>query len=414
MLLNPANPQKIIFPDKTLDSAVKKTIVLPYLMPFPVKRTIAFFVLASLMMSGPLASAATSTGATINLPATVSPNVTRVVESAIGSGTGDTTLAQDEVTTALEKLVKIYESRVTRLQDEVNRLRIENDSLKAKSGTATVGTGTTSTAPSVAPTAPTTPAAPKTEAEKKFDIIVSNIVTSFPDILKKNSITATGSIGLFEFVEPKYFFVSMDDGKNPAGVTAFKTKILFEYDANLNLKLVGLFDLDYASSKYVTVKGSNPLAGVARIRVKNPSYSGKLLEEIVAPVAPTTPSTGNSGSTATTPTTTTGAGSTVTTAVTLDNIRKAYDKNKLGDVVQLGTVYLQSNPNNIEVLTMRARSQYIFSKFDEALNDIEAIYKIQGQNIDCGIVNDGARAEKALKGARGSVFGGLQTTKCKK
>lgn len=413
MLLSPGNPQKIIFPDKTLDSAVKKTIVLPYLMPFPVKRTIAFFVLASLMMSGPLASAATSTGATINLPATVSPNVTRVVESAIGTGTGDTTLAQDEVTTALEKLIKIYESRVTRLQDEVNRLRLENNSLKAKNGTTTSGTGTSSTTASVAPTGPATPAAPKTEAEKKFDIIVSNIVSSFPDILKKNGITATGSIGLFEFVEPKYFFVSMDDGKNPAGVTAFKTKILFEYDANLNLKLVGLFDLDYASSKYVTVKGSNPLAGVTRIRVKNPSYNGKLLEEIVAPVAPTTPSAGNSGSTSTTPAPTTGAG-TVTTAVTLSNIRKAYDKNKLGDVVQLGTAYLQSNPNNIEVLTMRARSQYIFSKFDEALNDIEAIYKIQGQGIDCGIVNDGARAEKALKGARGSVFGGLQTTKCKK
>lgn len=382
-------------------------------MPSPVKRTLAFFVLTSLTMSAPLASAAVSTGATINLPATVSPTVTRVVESAITTGAGETTLAQTEVTTALEKLVKIYEGRVTRLQDEVNRLRIENDSLKAKAGLSTTSTGAATVAP-IAPVTPATPAVPKTEAEKKFDIIVSNIVSAFPEILKKNNISATGSIGLFEFIEPKSFFISLDDGKNPAGVTAFKTKILFEYDSNLNLKLIGLFELDYASSKYVTTRGSNPFAGVTRIRVKNPSYNGKLLEEIVAPVAPTVPSTGAGAVTPPVTSPTTGAGTTTGTAATLDNIRKAYEKNKLGDVVQMGTTYLQANPNNIEVLTMRARSQYIFSKFDEALNDIESIYKIQGQNIDCGIVNDGARAEKALKGARGAVFGGLQTTKCKK
>ena len=124
------------------------------------------------------------------------------------------------------------------------------------------------------------------------------------------------------------------------------------------------------------------------------------MEEVVIP-------TTNASIISSTPLTSTGALSTTNTAspgvapargvVTLDSIRKAYEKNKLGDVVQLSTTYLQTNPNNVEVLTMRARSQYIFSKFDEALNDIDGIYKIQGQVIDCGIVNDGARAEKALK-----------------
>lgn len=63
---------------------------------------------------------------------------------------------------------------------------------------------------------------------------------------------------------------------------------------------------------------------------------------------------------------------------------------------------------------MRARSYYIFSKYTEMLDDIGTIYKIQGESINCGIVNDGARAEKALKGAKGTTFTTLQTSKCKK
>lgn len=78
-------------------------------------------------------------------------------------------------------------------------------------------------------------------------------------------------------------------------------------------------------------------------------------------------------------------------------MRKAYDKNKLADAVTLSTLYLAKTPADTEVLTIRARSQYIFGRYDEALTDIASIYKIQGTTVDCGIVKDGARAEKALK-----------------
>ena len=185
------------------------------------------------------------------LPTNISQNVTRVVESTLSTNTGETAIAQDEVSLALGKLIQIYEKRVTRLQDEVNRLRIENDALKSK---IALQNGTTPAVETVAskPTLPVV-SSQKTEVEKKYDIIVSNIVNSLPAILKKYNISATGSIGLFEFIEPKNFFISIDDGKNPTGITEFKTKILFEYDANLNLKVVGTFDLDYATSRYVTL-----------------------------------------------------------------------------------------------------------------------------------------------------------------
>jgi len=294
-------------------------------------------------------------------------------------------LAQGEVSAALSKMIQIYERRLTILQDDINRLRVENEALKARIGSVSVsntGMTTVSTVTPVVPTPTPTPPVvptPKNETEKKYDIIVSNIVTSLPEILKKNNITASGSIGLFEFIEPKNFFISIDDGKNPAGVTAFKTKVLFEYDVNLNLKVIGNFNLDYGTSRYVTISGSNPFGGVTRVRVKNPRYVGKLLEEVVPPVAVSSASSTVSSGTGSS---TTGAGSTVVTPsvpsnTTLDSIRKAYEKNKLGDVVQMSTTYLKTSPNDIEVLTMRARSQYIFSKFNEALTDIETIYQVQ-------------------------------------
>ena len=100
--------------------------------------------------------------------------------------------------------------------------------------------------------------------------------------------------------------------------------------------------------------------------------------------------------------------------VSFSDIQKAYDKNKLADAVSLSTIFLVKNPTNVDVLTIRARSQYIVAKYSEALDDITTIYKIQGSTVDCGIVKDGARAEKALSGARGKIFTDLQVSQCKK
>ncbi len=335
------------------------------------KKFFAIFLLISLIISTPLAGAETPT-----IPA----------QSTVINVAGDATIAQSEISIALGKLIQIYEKRISGMQEENNRLRSENDALRAQLGKVNSG------AVAAIPTTPSTPAGTgsitvvptppvaKTDTDKKHDLVVAYVTTNLADLLKKNNITASGSIGLFEFIEPKNFFISIDDGKNPIGVTAFKTKVLFEYDSNLNLKVLGVFNLDYDSGKYITIFGTNPFARVVRIRVKNPNYIGKLLEEAV--VVPSTGTVLSSGPTITGSTiipapSVTGGGSTVSTSITLETIRKAYEKNKLGDVVQMSTTYLQTTPNDVEVLTMRARSQYIFSKFNEALNDIESIYKIQ-------------------------------------
>jgi hypothetical protein len=402
-----------VLQSKKLDSRPEKTIVFRELMPFSVKSTLAFSLVLILIFSSGInfVTAAPSAPTSPSLPPTVSSSVTKVVAETLSTNTGETVIAQDEVSSALSKLIQIYEKRVTRLQDEVNRLRIENEDLRTQITNAGLK-ATSIPTPALVPSQSSGSTAPKTPQEKRYDAIVSNVVVSLPEILKKNSVSASGSIGLFEFIEPKNFFISIDNGLNPAGVTAFKTKILFEYDANLNLKIIGVFELDYPTQRYVTVRGNNPFSGVTRIRVKNPNYAGRLLDEPVIPnsTGGTISATASSSSTKPTATST----ETPSANATVEDVRKAYDKNKLGDAIELANSVLAKNPNNIEVLTMRARSQYIFSKFDSALGDIATIYKIQGDAIDCGIVNDGARAEKALKGAKGSTFSNLQTTKCKK
>lgn len=328
--------------------------------------------------------------------------------SSAFAATGSLTDSQGAVLQSLTALVSSYESRITALEDEMNRLRIENETLRAR-----LGSGVVVTKP-----APLTPAVetPKTPQEIKYNAIMSNMSVDIAKILSTNNITATGSIGLFEFIEPNAFFISLDDGLNPAGVTAFKTKVLFKYDANFNLSVVGVFNLDYTTQRYITARGNNPYVSATRIRVKNLAYKGKLLEEAtpatntnimaVAPVKLTT--------TTTPPVVASPAGTGGNTTVTLAEVRTAYEKNKIAGLVQLATSYLEKDPKNIEVLTIRARAYYFYSKFDEAITDIAQIYAIQKDKTDCGIINDGARIEKALKGARGTVFTDLKATMCKK
>gem|GEM_PF-5232999 len=221
---------------------------------------------------------------------------------------------------------------------------------------------TTTVAPVVTtPMAVTLPTGPKSDTYTK---IVNKINASLPTILADNNLSASGAVGLFEFIEPNGFFISIDDGKNPAGVTAFKTKIAFTYDANLNFTKVGVFDLDYTVERYKTVFGTNPYTKSTRIRIQNPLYKGKLFE--VVPVSAPVSST---------PTTTTSTP--VTGDVTFAQIKAAYDKNKLLDVIKLSEEYMTKNPNDAEMLKLRYRSYYIVGKYDESLVEVKKIETLQ-------------------------------------
>ncbi len=303
------------------------------------------------------------------------------------------------LTDVLGKLIQKYETRIKTLEAENAILKQEIITLKGTR--VVVMTGTTVTTPVVS--TGTTGAVSIAWMTSKTDIynaVIKKVNTNLSTILSENNLPGYSVFGLFEFIEPNAFFLSLDDGNNPAWVTAFKTKILFTYDNNLNLTKIGLFDLDYSSQKYRTVYGSNPYTKAVRVKVLNPNYKGKLLDNT------TTTSTGS-----TTSTTTKTATTTTTTEVTLAQIKAAYDKTKLLDAIKLSDTYILKDPNNLDVLRIRYRSYYIIGKYENSLAEIKKIETIQGSAFEKTIACDAAVIGKIAKKTDVSTY---YSTICKK
>lgn len=217
----------------------------------------------------------------------------------------------------------------------------------------------------------------KASENEKYNKLIEKINSSSWQIFQDNSLSPNSSIWLFEFIEPSNFFISIDDGNNPEWVTAFKKKILYSYDNDLNLKIEWIFELDYNSQYYITKFWKNPFAKTVRIRVKNPTYKWKLLDEDVS----NTTSTSSKTTTNSTSTSSTSQGiqtswATTSSSVTLDSIKTAYKNNKILDALKLSNEYIINNPDNIDVLKIRYRSYYMLWKYNEALVEIQKIEKL--------------------------------------
>lgn len=299
------------------------------------------------------------------------------------------------ITEAITALVQKYEARIQMLEAEKEALKKELATLKSASPavTAPVNTPTVTSAPTPTP-AVSISAGAKSEVYTK---VVNKINETLATILADNNLSASGTVGLFEFIEPNAFFISIDDGKNPAGVTAFKTKIAFIYDNNMNFTKVGVFDLDYTVQRYKTIYGTNPYTKSIRTRITNPLYKGKLLEE-----SPSTPPATTTNTTTTTP---------INTDATFAQIKALYDKNKLLDVIKLSEGYMVKNPNDAEMLKLRYRSYYIIGKYEESLGEVKKIEAIQWASFEKTIACDAAVIAKISKKTDvGTYYSGI----CKK
>jgi len=232
----------------------------------------------------------------------------------------------------------------------------------------------------------------KASSVEKYNQIVDKINNDSGNIFSKNNLSAESTIWLFEFIEPDAFFISIDDGLNPSGVTAFKTKILYKYDKNLNLTVAWIFSLDYKSWYYITKFGKNPYAKSIRIRVKNPNYKWKLLQDSQVT---------NSSSTTTTtqvqPAQPTVTATTTTQTVTFEMVKNAYVNNKILDMLKLSEVYIKTDSNNIDVLRMRYRGFHMLGKYSDALSEIQKIQEIQWPNMNKVVACDGSIIAKLAK-----------------
>lgn len=308
------------------------------------------------------------------------------------------------VTDMIAKLMQKYEARIQELETENSKLKQEIVSLKSIVPVVSVPAKDIPvvTAPASTPTAPTiTSTTPKSDI---YNAVIKQTNASLSTILSENNLPGYTAIGLFEFMEPNAFFISLDDGNNPTGVTAFKTKILYTFNNNLTFTKIGMFDLDYTSQRYRTLFGSNPYVTAARTRIQNPNYKGKLFE---TPAPTNNPvSTPAKTTTSTTESTTVGGSD-----VTLAQIKTAYDKTKLLDALKLSDIYIIKNPNDLEVLRIRYRSYYIIGKYENSLAEIKKIEALQGTAFERTIACDAAVIGKIAKKTDVSTY---YSTICKK
>ncbi|EKD65941.1 MAG: hypothetical protein ACD_49C00074G0018 [uncultured bacterium (gcode 4)] len=232
----------------------------------------------------------------------------------------------------------------------------------------------------------------KASSVEKYNQIIDKINNDSGNIFSNNNLSTNSTIWLFEFIEPDAFFISIDDGLNPTGVTAFKTKILYNYDKNLVLKVSWIFSLDYKSWYYITKFGKNPYAKSIRIRVKNPNYKWKLLQDSQVT---------NSSSTTTTtqvqPAQPTVTATTTTQTVTFEMVKNAYVNNKILDMLKLSNEYIKTDSNNIDVLRMRYRGFHMLGKYGDALIEIQKIQEIQWPNMNKVVACDGSIIAKLAK-----------------
>lgn len=281
----------------------------------------------------------------------------------------------------LNSLISKYEAQITVLQTENKRLSDELAKLKGIPVTTTAtGTTTITASGTIIPNTTTTPNTTVNNTPvaintgtAKYDKLVQMTNEILADTLATNGIDSKAVIGLYEFIEPNAFFISIDDGKNEAGITAFPYKFLYSYDKNYTLTRVGFFKLDQRTELYVTISGSNPYAKATRVRVKNPLYKGKLLDEVVT----TAPSTSTGTTTTVSKPATTTTTTTTPTNVTFADIKKAYDKNDVINAVKLSDAYLAKNEGNADIYRIRYRSYYIIGKYTDAL---EAVKKLEALN----------------------------------
>ena len=306
--------------------------------------------------------------------------------------------AQSALNQSIATLIAKYEARIKSLEQDNASLRAQL-ALKSTSTTATIAPVTpTVTAPAIIASSGAVDLSKLSTSAIRTQVM-NRINTLLPSILSENNLDASGAIGLFEFMDPNAVFVSIDDGKNPGTVTAFKTKILYTYDNALNLTKIGFFDLDYASERYVTKYGSNPYVKATRTRIQNPLYKGRLFDTVVTASG----STNASGTTSTS--------STTTSDVTFAQIKAAYDKNKLLDALKLSDSYITKNPNDLNTLKIRYRSYYIIGKYDDSLAEVKKIEAVSGAAFDRTIACDAAVIAKIAKKTDVSTYYG---TICKK
>jgi hypothetical protein len=204
---------------------------------------------------------------------------------------------------------------------------------------------------------------------------VSRIQKDWESIRAHYKFPENAKIAGYEFVqsEPRdHVFVDIVIGTGTTGV--YDIKILYQFEkTEFKRKLIGIFEYNPATERYITRTGNNPFSGVTRTFVKDPTFIGMVVPPATAStstssgemVASTTGSTNSSG-------TSSGAGS----STSVSEITKAYNEKRYLSTISLSNTYLQTNPPTQEILNIRYRTYFIIGKYAESLAELGKIEQL--------------------------------------
>ena len=195
---------------------------------------------------------------------------------------------------------------------------------------------------------------------------ISKIHTEWPAIRDAYNLPNTAKIGGYEFVpsgNADHVFVGIMYASSSGAI--YDAKILYQYDKQtFKRKLIGFFEYNRISQKYLTKTGSNPFTGVARTVILDPYFSSATT---VSTVSSTTVALAYTGATTVSP---------ISSTVTLSEIEKAYQEKRYLSVISLSNSYLTVNTPTVDILRIRYRTYFIIGKYSESLTEIGKIQSL--------------------------------------
>lgn len=228
-----------------------------------------------------------------------------------------------------------------------------------------------------------------TELQKGF---INQIRLDWPAIREAYGMPANARIGMYEFVKNEaennaFADIIYGDG-TPEG--AYNAKLLYEFDkTTFKRKLIGFFEYDTNTKRYVTRRGNNPFPTAERIRVYESAVTN------TSPLAQTqTPETPQNNTSA--PINNANANNSAAVEVE-KRMRDAYLAKNFAQVFSISDEYLKNNPATYMIYFHRYRSYFAQGKYQQTM---DVIKKMEAEKLaDARIYCDAYAVAQIVKDA---------------
>lgn len=305
------------------------------------------------------------------------------------SAIAQVTSSPTELVKKMQELLNQYSERIQALEGENKMLREAMaqhniqiplaDFQKNVAATGSTNVPSTNTANATNPGS--------TELQKGF---INQIRLDWPAIREAYGMPANARIGMYEFVKNEaennaFADIIYGDG-TPEG--AYNAKLLYEFDKiTFKRKLIGFFEYDTNTKRYVTRRGNNPFPTAERIRVYESAVTN------ASPLAQTqTPENPQNNTSA--PINNTNANNSAAVEVE-KKMRDAYLAKNFAQVFSISDEYLKNNPATYMIYFHRYRSYFAQGKYQQTM---DVIKKMEAEKLaDARIYCDAYAVAQIIK-----------------